>query len=273
MDKLSVIVTARNAERTIAQTLRSLRSQLKDNDEILVLLDACSDRTGERAERLGSSKIKIFESQEVLGRSEGRNFLIRNSDSTLIAICDSDDVALPWRLELARALLDSHDAVFGTAVVFGKQLRPIPIIPQVPRSITPSQMPIELLGRNPIVHSTATFKRSILETVGLYRDSEAEEYDLWLRMVNADFRLFRSAAPVAMYRVHPSQASQSPGFVSRGLNCPFVVEEQRRLAVKLGLRLSSIGDIRREAQDRVRETGTLAKLEIAGLPAFLTKRK
>jgi glycosyltransferase involved in cell wall biosynthesis len=271
VDKLSVIVTARNAEKTIRVTLKSLMSSIRKHDEILILLDACTDTTGDIAASVCDSRIKIFEHKSGLGRSRGRNFLIDKSDSTFLAICDADDLSLPWRFNLARQLLVDYDAVFGTAIVFGKTLRPLPVIPQIPRKITSEQMPLELLGRNPLVHSTATFKRSVFEEVGLYRDSEAEEYDLWLRMVNANKFLYRSAMPVALYRFHPSQASKSPGFVQRGLECRYVIAEQKKLAERLGLVSASIEGIRELSRERVKKTGFRTKLEVQGLPSFMTR--
>lgn len=273
MKKVSFVITARNAEQTIVQTLRSVLRQLKRDDEILLLLDACEDKTGELASSFMDRRVKIFESKERLGRSRGRNYLIANSDSDLISICDADDIALPWRLNLARKLMVNYDAIFGTAIVFGRDLKPFPLIPQVPRTIPSEQMPIELLGRNPLVHSTATFRRSLLDTVGCYRDSEAEEYDLWLRMANAGFKLYRTATPVAMYRVHKMQASRSPGFVERGLECRYVIQEQIKLATMLGLSQKTIAGIRGEALSKTKKSGLLARLEVAGLPTFLTGKK
>jgi glycosyltransferase involved in cell wall biosynthesis len=269
VDKISVIVTARNAEKTIHSTIRSLLLSIAKHDEVLILLDACTDNTGAVVNSFSDSRLKVFENTTGLGRSRGRNFLIDKSDSTFIAICDADDISLPWRFTFSRKLLEKFDAVFGTAIVFGKTLKPLPVIPQIPRKITCEQMPIELLGRNPLVHSTATFKRSLVDEVGYYRESEAEEYDLWLRMINAGNLLYRSARPVTLYRFHPDQASKSPGFVRRGLECPFVIQEQKTLSESLGIVGESIQEIREISRERIKKNGFRARLEVQGLPDFL----
>jgi len=273
MASISVVVTARDAARTIEQTLKSLLKSISSSDEILVLLDKCKDNTSSRVAKFADSRIRVFESKEGLGRSAGRNFLIEKSRGEYIAICDADDIALPWRFALAKRQLKKFDAVFGTAIVFGKQLRPLPILPQVPRTIRPKEMPLELFARNPIVHSTATFKKSVFIELGQYRESEAEEYDLWLRMINSGKSLFRTSLPVALYRFHSTQASQAPGFAERGANCHFVIKEQITLADKLSLAATSLREQKEAVLAMIRRKGVFAYLEVHGLPGRLRNWK
>jgi hypothetical protein len=72
-----------------------------------------------------------------------------------------------------------------------------------------------------------------------------------------------------MYRYHKGQASQSPGFVERGLSCNFVITEQMKLAKTLGLESDSIEALRKLAKEKIKESGILARLEVQGLPNFL----
>lgn len=267
---ISVIITAKDAERTIRSTLISLVIALRRQDEVLVLLDGCSDRTDLAVAKVRDSRIKVFSVKESLGRSEGRNFLIQRASGDVISILDADDISLPWRFIVSRNLLKKNDAVFGTALVFGSQLRPLPLIPQLPRSINSSEMSLECLGRNPVVHSSASFRRDIVSQIGMYRDSEAEEYDLWLRMLNAGFRLHRSALPLVLYRFHKNQASQVPGFVDRGRCCPLVIEQQRLLAREFGWEREGLEAIRNKALNKVQAKSFLARLELAGLSNFMS---
>lgn len=270
---ISAIVAARNAQDTIGATIRSLLFALSKQDEILILLDKCEDGTREVVESFIDNRIKVFESQDGLGRSRGRNFLAERAKGDYLAVLDADDIALPWRFLLARKQLKKMDAVFGGAIVFGKQLRPLPLLPQVPRSIDHDNASIELLGRNPLVHSTATFKRNAFQVAGGYRDSEAEEYDLWLRFANMDLKIFRSAWPVVLYRFHAKQASQQEGFVERGLSCPFVISEQLKLASKLGLEVQGVEEARYLGREKVLKSSLLARLEVVGLPEPLRRWK
>lgn len=262
---ISVIITAKNAARTIAIAVRSTLIGLGPGDEILVLLDGCTDDTATKVSKISDPRLRIFSVPESLGRSQGRNFLISKAKGELIAILDADDISLPWRFLRSKQLLKKHDAVFSAALVFGLALKPIPLIPQVPRRIASQDMAIECLGRNPLVHSSAMFKSDVIKAIGNYRDSEAEEYDLWLRMINAGYRLHRVALPWVLYRFHKNQASQSPGFVDRGLNCRFVQSEQMNLAESLGITAKNVQGVREEALRLVKNKGLFARLELAGL--------
>jgi len=257
-------MTAKNASKTIIPAIVSLQVSLQSSDEILILCDGCSDDTEKKARAISDPRIKVFSVSKSLGRSSGRNYLIERSQGDVIGILDADDIALPWRFWIAKRLLKRVDAVFSTAIVFGFSLRPFPILPQVPRRISPDEMAMECLGRNPLVHSSATFKRELLGAELPYRHSEAEEYDLWLRMLNSGARIYRSAAPAVLYRFHPGQASKVEGFVERGKSCKLVQSGQRSLAARMGIAGESIEVLQEQALDAIRAKGFLAKLEVLG---------
>jgi glycosyltransferase involved in cell wall biosynthesis len=257
-------MTAKNASKTIIPAIVSLQISLQKSDEILVLCDGCSDDTEEKVRGISDPRVKVFSVSKSLGRSKGRNYLIDRSHGDLIGILDADDIALPWRFWVAKRLLQRFDAVFSTAIVFGFALKPFPILPQVPRQILPDAMAMECLGRNPLVHSSATFKRELLGSEPPYRDSETEEYDLWLRMLLSGARIYRAAVPCVLYRLHSSQASQVEGFVERSQSCKLVQHGQRVLAAKLGISGESIEVLREQALDAIRAKGFFAKLEVLG---------
>jgi glycosyltransferase involved in cell wall biosynthesis len=262
---ISVIVIAKNAEQTIRIAIKSLLLALGKNDEVLVLLDACTDRTEVLVKNFKDHRIRIFSVTETLGRSRGRNYLINESKGDIIGILDADDIALPWRFLLAKRLLRHYDAVFGTALLFGSDLGFLPFVPQILRRITSENMPVECLGRNPIVHSSATFLRSALNSEVAYRDSEAEEYDLWLRMLNSNKKLIRTAIPVVMYRLHAKQESKKLGFNERGQNCSLVIGQQIKLARKIGISECDVRNLRSIANEMVNQLSLLARIEIIGL--------
>lgn len=261
-----MIIAAKNAENTIRIAVKSALASLRSTDEVLVMDDNSSDRTRKLLQAIQDSRLKVFTSDSTLGRSEARNRLIQNSKGGIIAILDADDVSLPWRFELGRKSLRDHEAVFSTALIFGSAMNLLPFLPQIPRAIPSSRFALELLGRNPIVHSTAMYLKSAIPGPVAYRQSEAEEYDLWLRMSNAGCRMRRFRLPWVLYRIHEGQASRAAGFNERGENCPYVQSEQIELSAKLGLDHLSIANAKAEARKRVHSSSFLAKLEIQGLP-------
>jgi len=264
--RVSVVIAAKNSEKTVLLAVRSALNGLRRYDEVLVMNDNSSDQTGLVLRGIRDRRLRIFESSVTLGRSEARNRLISESKGELIAILDADDFSLPWRFELGRRALNHYDAVFSTALVFGSALKLLPFLPQIPRAIHSNLFAQELLGRNPVVHSTAIYRKSAIPSSPPYRDSEAEEYDLWLRMINAGCLMRRYRFPWVLYRLHEGQASRAPGFNKRGEECPFVIGEQEKLASHLQLTGLSLDEAKAQARSQTSSRSLLARIEIRGLP-------
>jgi glycosyltransferase involved in cell wall biosynthesis len=218
--KVSVLIAARNAEKTITSAVRSCLIALRKDDEILVYLDGCTDRTREKLEKIRDKRVHYFESKVNIGRVAARNALFLKSSGQIIAILDADDISLPWRFWWTRIQLKTCDAVFGSAFLFGKLPMKIPFAPTYPFPISAEFSRLVLAYRNPFIHSTAAFWRdSVPNHPVLYQDIVAEEYDLWIRMATAKKRLAKSSVPLSCYRIHPGQISQSPNFHFLGISC------------------------------------------------------
>ncbi|PUA32108.1 MAG: hypothetical protein B9J98_04465 [Candidatus Terraquivivens tikiterensis] len=94
----SVIVIARNAERTIAGCVSSLLAQTFKPTEIIVI-DSSTDSTGKIAAELGAKVVH----EPVVGRSRARNRGLEESRGELVAFIDADAVADPsWLSWLVR---------------------------------------------------------------------------------------------------------------------------------------------------------------------------
>jgi glycosyltransferase involved in cell wall biosynthesis len=96
-------------------TLRSVARALGEGDEIVVVDDGSTDVTGSvvRALRreLGISIHYVWQGHVGAGRAFNAGIAAAHHD--LVAFCDSDDVWLPWRLELQRPLMSTErDLVF-----------------------------------------------------------------------------------------------------------------------------------------------------------------
>lgn len=212
MCELSVLMSARNAEKTIGTAIRSSLRAMQADSELLVLLDDCSDATEDVVERISDSRLRIIRSNERLGIPASRNVLLEESLGKYVAVIDSDDIALPWRFSYPLRRIRDHDAIFGTAILFGPKLRPFPVRPQIPASLNPETTKLSLTVANPLVHSTATIHRSVLRKVGGYTNSIAEDFELWLRIQNSGGEIYRSGLPLIAYRYHSGQATQQTDY-------------------------------------------------------------
>src|ERR1051326_509097 len=96
---ISVIIPAHNEEEFLAQAIRSVHAQTLQPTEIIVIADACTDRTPQIAADLGA----IVWEQKRRNMAAGLNLGIKQSSQPWIALLDADDVwdkrklALQWK--------------------------------------------------------------------------------------------------------------------------------------------------------------------------------
>jgi glycosyltransferase involved in cell wall biosynthesis len=246
---LSVLIAAYNCEETIRETLESALGALGDNDEVLVFVDGATDGTLAQISNVTDSRFALHVSTSNLGRSAARNELIKLAKHDLIAILDSDDIALPWRFSLSKRMLRKYDVVFGTALISGGFPKWAPkVLPQYPISIRSRSVPYVLPRRNPFVHSTVAFRKTAIPIDVCYKEILAEEYELWMRMALAGNRMFRTWIPVTIYRRHEKQVTKQPGFYEQAEKCETLNETRSQLEAMLGgkeVSYSRIGSSRR----------------------------
>jgi hypothetical protein len=105
------------------------------------------------------------------------------------------------------------DFVFSNAILFGKDIKPFFVMPQIPVPLNHIQSGLYLALSNPFVHPTMIATKSSLKALGGYRSLRAEDLDLWLRGWQAGFKFARLAGYGILYRSHPGQVTQSDKFL------------------------------------------------------------
>jgi cellulose synthase/poly-beta-1,6-N-acetylglucosamine synthase-like glycosyltransferase len=143
---------------------------------------------------------------------------LQESDAPLVARMDADDVWMPGRLALQRALLQSDPtlaAVGGRVELFTDGL----LSPGMQHYgtwlnslITPEQIHRERYVESPLVHPATLLRRAALERVGGYRQGPfPEDYELWLRLLSAGLRLASVDAVVLRWRDGPERLTRRDG--------------------------------------------------------------
>ena len=97
MVKVSTIIPAYNAERTIAQAIDSALSQDFEGQEVVVVNDGSTDSTATILKKYGN-QIQVV-TQRNGGLSAARNAGVRHSAGEYLAFLDADDIWLPEKLK------------------------------------------------------------------------------------------------------------------------------------------------------------------------------
>lgn len=207
MPRLSVLLPVKDGAATILRAARSTLRAMPEDGELLVIDDGSTDGTGEIVAGIADVRIRLIRHERAQGVANSLNAGLRQSDSLLVARMDADDVSLPWRFRIQLLATETADYVFGSLVLINARGRFVGVADPAP--VTPAQAPLHLLLENPFAHPTLVARREALESVGAYRVTPVEDYDLWLRAAAAGQRLRKLTVPVLAYRRHEGQATQS----------------------------------------------------------------
>jgi GT2 family glycosyltransferase len=106
---VSVVVPTFNRAHLIGRTLDSVLGQTYDRVEVVVVDDGSTDATGDTIARAygGDARVRYFR-KENGGPASARNFGFRHARGEYVALLDSDDTWLPWKLSLQIRCMERH---------------------------------------------------------------------------------------------------------------------------------------------------------------------
>jgi glycosyltransferase involved in cell wall biosynthesis len=181
---VSALIAAYNNERTIGAAIDSLLAQRVSESEVIVVDDGSIDNTEAIVKSYG---LKVrFLRQANAGSAAARNAGIRASEAKYIAFLDGDDVAVPNRLELQVAAMESRPEVgltYGNIFLMradGGQLR----LRRGVRRYQSGKVTRELAIKNFVPFSTIMLRRDLLMDIGLFDESirSSEDWDMLVRL-------------------------------------------------------------------------------------------
>lgn len=227
MPRFSVVIPAYNAERTIAETVASVRAQSEPDLELIVVDDGSSDSTPRLVADLAATdpRLRLIE-QPNAGTAGARNTGIAHATAELVCFLDNDDLWMPTYLEsMGAALAGAPDAAFAYCDAWGLDDRTLRLRrrtelqsrPPPPRAAPWSEVALALLHENFVMSSTMV-RRLLLDEVGGFNTDVfgVDDYDLWLRLVLGGHTAVRAGtSPLLLQRDrHDSQSKDDPVMVA-----------------------------------------------------------
>lgn len=187
--RISVVIPAYNAERTIIRTLESVFAQTFPPHEIIVVDDGSQDRTAEVVSQL-APRVRLIR-QGNAGPAAARNHGIREATGEWIALLDSDDTWLPEKLQRQARELRPDVALVHCYIVEA--------VDEVD-----AELDFETLWRgNRIGTSSVILSKSAFNAVGGFNEDRrmmgVEDYNLWLRLAGAGLKIVTVKEPLSSY--------------------------------------------------------------------------
>ena len=227
--KISVVIPAYNAEKTIGRAIESVLSQTRPADEVIVVDDGSTDVTAEVV-RLYGDKVVLIQ-QENAGASVARNTGINAAKGNWIAFLDGDDEWLPEKLQLQLAHLQKHPDLAWTMsnyftcfcdaehskTVFDKSRSEVLL---AGREYYEDYFDAYKAGASGNTN-TMLIRKDVLLEAGLFRSGQSRmnDEDMWFRIAYRYPRVGYLTMPLAIYH------RGVPGSIVKKHNHPEIVIE------------------------------------------------
>ena len=202
---VSVCIPTHNRPRLLEDAVASVLSQSMPDFELLIIDDGSSAETAEVIDRLLKSdqRIRTFRNEIAAGPAAAKNLALREARGVYWAGLDDDDLFLPQRLEqLVKAARE--DLSFVCTPFYIERNKRRHRAHNGSRKITPD----DLCYYN-LIGNQAFVKISSLRQLGGFDETMRtfEDYDLWLRVANANGAGLRLAEPSYVVRQGYSPSS------------------------------------------------------------------
>lgn len=216
---VSVIIPAYNVAPFIAETLDSLFAQTWRNFEVVVINDGSTDDTEERLTPYRDRIVYI--KQENRGVMAARNAGLRAARGRYVALLDGDDLWEPKFLETLAGMLQADpnlSVAYPNAVFFGSPN----FAGRLHQDVFPVAEPVtfdRVLRRECYIFGSLLIRREAMDDTGgfdeLLEGQGAEDFDLWLRMLQRGHRFKFTTEPLVKYRWrHNSLSNTGVGLLS-----------------------------------------------------------
>jgi glycosyltransferase involved in cell wall biosynthesis len=186
MPAISILLSALNAQSTLAQALDSVAAQTYPDWECLMTDDGSADQTRAVMERYQArdARFRMIIHDKPQGLTTSLIESAREARGQFLARQDADDWSEPNRLMRQMEAFRQSPGVVAIGsrfAVHDTDGRYLDVVESVSNSFLARRM---LRRRNPFAHGSLLFSRSAYERVGGYRSRfrYAQDYDLLLRL-------------------------------------------------------------------------------------------
>lgn len=213
MPRISILMSIYNETiKQIRESIDSVLRQTYSDFEFIIILD--NPDYSEAIDLLSDykkfdSRISYYVNEANIGLALSMNVAASKAEGIYYARMDADDIAEPTRLEREIAVLNTgnYDFVFCDFSFIDENGN---MMEKDTYIFNDNQIPKLLPLRNIIHHPTVMFTADIFNVVGGYRNYVcAQDYDLWLRMLNENCRFHMVKEKLMKYRIRNNSTTGS----------------------------------------------------------------
>ncbi len=209
--RVSVIMAAYNAEKTIAESIESVLCQTMTDLELIIVDDCSADKTPEIAEAFAEKdkRVTVLHNEENCGIHFTRNKAVAAAGADWIAVCDSDDLWTSDKLErqLAKQRETGAGLIYTGSAFIDEKSKPYDWAMDVPETID-----YRTLCRQNIISNSSVLVDKEMYIRYQPRDGKNgipvkdihEDFACWLNMLKDGIPAAGINKPLLIYRISSS---------------------------------------------------------------------
>ena len=187
---VDIVMPVYNGEKTIEESIQSILHQIHQNFRLWIVDDGSTDKTQEVCQKYLTDSRIHFEKLNHQGISRTLIAGVNLAQGEIISRQDSDDVWMPWHLDLVLEQLESNPTleIVAAKVTPEESEKDSQLHYNVNNHLFGEELWYQLAFRNLFNHSTVIFRKSAYEEAGGYQpDCDGfEDWHLWARMVSKE---------------------------------------------------------------------------------------
>jgi len=212
MATVSVIIPCYKNANTLALALDSVYAQTQPVHEVLVIND-CSPETAEiETILINYTQVRYIRNEENLGPSGCKNIAALTATGDFLAFLDADDAWHPQKTEFQLPYCRQGYVVTCRTKLFDGDIDPIylnPFLSNSPLRLVRGSR--KILYRNTLTGAGMMISRELFQKMNGYDVNlrASEDYDFWLRLLDAGITVCDLKYPLYLYRYNPNGLSKN----------------------------------------------------------------
>lgn len=215
--RVSVVLPVRNGSPHLAAALDSIRRQTERRWELIAVNDGSTDDTGQLLAETARQdpRVRVLTTPPQ-GIVSALNLGLSSARAPLIARMDADDTSHAERLEQQCDFLENRPELGlvsclvefgGHAAAAGGYRRHVTWLNSV---VDPDDIRRKRFIESPLAHPSVVFRKSLIAQHGGYRDGcFPEDYDLWLRWLDAGVAMAKVPVTLLTWNDPPGRLSRT----------------------------------------------------------------
>jgi glycosyltransferase involved in cell wall biosynthesis len=199
-----------NAEKYLAESIKSIKAQTCEDFEVIAVLDGCTDRSEEILMAVKDERFIVIKKEKNEGKVAGSNDGLYRGRGEFYGRTDADDTLHPNKLKLQSDYLLSHPDIDVIGAYYDLINEQGNLLQKAfPYSLTHDEIVKEFRLRVPMGGAIALCRREKLVAIGGYDPTfyQAEDLELWLHCLAAGMRFANLPDVLYHWRMHDAQDS------------------------------------------------------------------